>query len=103
MSDDSTGQLATSRKWKLVLLIICLATIGSFIPPLISVWLFGAKSPLIILSGTEWVSVVTLGISAYFGANVWEKHVHNKHLENSSVAEYEEDEDEIEDDSNKEA
>lgn len=98
---DVNTQITTSRKWKLILLIVCLATVFSFLPPLISVWLFDAKTPLIILSGTEWVSVVTLSISAYFGANVWEKHVNNRYLENSGLDNYEEESEE--DDSNKEA
>jgi len=67
-----------SRKWKLVLLVILLATIGAFAPPMISMWLFGAIKPLVIVSGTEFVSLLTLVVSAYFGANVWQKHVEHK-------------------------
>jgi hypothetical protein len=67
-----------SRKWKLVLLVVILATIGAFLPPLVSIWLLAAEKPLVILSGTEWVSIVTLSVSAYFGANVWQKYVEKK-------------------------
>lgn len=66
---------ANSRKWKLVLLILLVATIGTFIPPLLSAWVFSASSPLFILTGGNFVTLVTLIVSAYFGANVWQKHV----------------------------
>lgn len=62
-----------SRKWLLVLLVIILSTLAAFAPPLISLWIFKAKSALFLLSGTEWVSVITLVVSAYFGANVLQK------------------------------
>jgi len=64
-----------SRKWQLVMLVIILATLGAFVPPLLSAWVFKAKSALFLLSGTEWVSVITLVVSAYFGANVWQKKI----------------------------
>lgn len=67
-----------SRKWKLVLLVVILATVGTFVPPLISAWIFGAAAPLTILSGAEYVSLLTLVVSAYFGANVFQKHVEFK-------------------------
>jgi len=70
----------TNRKWHLALLVVIIATIGLFAPPLLSVWLFGAKQPLTILSGTEFVSIVTLVVSCYFGANVWQRHVETKNL-----------------------
>jgi Na+-driven multidrug efflux pump len=67
-----------SRKWKLVLLVVVLATVGTFVPPMLSAWLFKSATPLIIISGTEYVSVLTLVVSAYFGANVIQKHVEGK-------------------------
>jgi len=92
MKDNSNGSYNgvqyPSRKWKLVLLVVILATIGAFLPPLISAWLLGAEKPMVLLSGTEWVSVITLSVSAYFGANVWQKHVKKRHqldLEASGV------------------
>jgi hypothetical protein len=75
---DANGAQYPSRKWKLVLLVVVLATVGAFLPPPISVWLLGADKPLVILSGTEWVSILTLVVSAYFGANVWQKHVERR-------------------------
>lgn len=69
-----------SRKWRLVLLILLAIIIGTFAPPLISAWVFKAE-PLIILTGGHFVTLVTLIVSAYFGANVIQK----KLLANTSV------------------
>lgn len=65
----------TSRKWLLVLLVFWVSTLILLAPPLLSIWVFGAKAPLIILSGTEFVSLTTLCLSAYFGANVIQRHI----------------------------
>lgn len=106
---NGNGAQYPSRKWKLVLLVVMLATVGAFLPPLISAWLLGAEKPLVILSGTEWVSVITLSVSAYFGANVWQKHVEKKNrldLEASGVSGGEAepaDDDNSDDDDSKEA
>lgn len=74
---DGTGVIkkADSRKWRLVIYILVISIIGTFAPPLLSLWLFKAASPLFILTGGEFVTLVTLIVSAYFGANVWQKHV----------------------------
>lgn len=68
----------TSRKWYLAILVVILATVGAFVPPLVSAWLFGADKPLVVLSGAEWVSVITLVTGLYIGGNVWQKHVENR-------------------------
>lgn len=65
----------TNRKWHLILFVVLIATIGLFAPPLLSVWLFKAVVPLVLISGTEYVSLITLVVSAYFGANVWARQV----------------------------
>ena len=67
-----------SRKWKLIWIVIVLVFIGTFAPPMLSMWVFGAPEALMIVSGTEFVSLLTLIISAYFGANVWQKHIEGK-------------------------
>ena len=67
-----------SRKWRLILLVISLAFLASVAPPLLSMWVFGATEALVIVSGTELVSLLTLIISAYLGANVWQKHIEGK-------------------------
>ena len=57
-----------SRKFSLVVLIIILATIGTFVPPVVG--LFGVAFK--ILSGAEWVTVISLTISAYIAGNSWQ-------------------------------
>lgn len=69
------GDKTDSRKWKLVLLIVWLSTLGCFFPPLLSVWLFDSLRPLVIISGTEYISLLTLAAATYFGANVLQKKV----------------------------
>lgn len=61
-----------SRKYKLTLLILLIATVMCLLPPVVSVLILKLPS-LVILSGTEWISVVTLVAGFYFGANVAEK------------------------------
>lgn len=74
-----------SRKWKLVLLILLIATIGTFIPPILSVWFLKMSSPLVILTGGHFVTLTTLVISAYLGANVTQKHLLKNNKIDSSV------------------
>ena len=62
-----------SRKWFLILLIIGLSTVGAFLPPMVSAWVFGEPKPLVIISGTEWVSVISMIVAAYITGNVWQK------------------------------
>jgi len=69
-----------SRKWRLALFAVLLATIGTFLPPIISLWILDASKALIILSGTEWVSVVTMVVGLYIGGNVYQKHIERRHL-----------------------
>jgi hypothetical protein len=67
-----------SRKLLLLYTVIALATLGTFVPPIIN-WaltLCGKNPPPFeILGSTEWVSMISLVVSTYFGSNVWEKHV----------------------------
>jgi hypothetical protein len=74
----------SSRKWFLTLLIVAITSIGVFLPPVLSVWVFKMAAPLIILSGTEYVSILTLIVSAYYGANVWQKHIEAKSVSDSA-------------------
>lgn len=71
-------EMKMSRKLILLYVVITLATLGAFVPPIIT-WalnLAGKKSPPFeILGSTEWVSMISLVVSTYFGSNVWEKHV----------------------------
>lgn len=67
-------KFADSRKYTFAFLIFITATLMCVLPPTISSWLL-KKEPLIILSGTEWISVVSLVGGFYFGANVWQKKI----------------------------
>lgn len=64
-----------SRKWRLVLLVLGIAALALLIPPILSIWVFSATEALVILGGTEFVSLATLVVTAYFGANVWQKRI----------------------------
>jgi hypothetical protein len=64
-----------SRKWRLTLLVILLTTIGTFFPTILSAWVFNADKPLVILNGGHFITIITLVVSAYFGANVFQKKV----------------------------
>lgn len=68
-----TSNSPTSRKYKIVLLLIFISAIMCFLPPIVSVMVLKAASPLIVLTGTEWVSAMTMICGFYFGANVWQK------------------------------
>jgi hypothetical protein len=67
-----------SRKLSLLYIVIILATVGTFIPPIVS-WALALCGknipPFEILGSTEWVSMISLVVTTYFGSNVWEKHV----------------------------
>jgi len=76
--DNNVVDNGTSKKWALVLLVVLLSSLGVFLPPIISIWIFKAITPLVVISGTEYVSLLTFIVSAYFGANVWQKHIETK-------------------------
>jgi hypothetical protein len=44
---------------------------------------FKAEEPLVIISGSEFVSLISLVLSAYFVSNVFQRHVELKHGYNS--------------------
>ncbi len=67
-----------SRKWRLALLVILITVLGTFVPTILSVWVFSATKPLVILSGGHFVTLITLIVSSYFGANVLQKQVEKK-------------------------
>lgn len=75
---DGWLEMKTSRKLVLLYIVIILATIGTFVPPIIS-WIMALAGknvpPFQILGSTEWVSMISLVVSTYFGSNVWEKQV----------------------------
>ncbi len=68
-----------SRKSRLLLAIIVLATIGTFIPPLVC-WLMSiitghTVQPLVILTDGDWITVISIIVPAYMGFLTWEKHI----------------------------
>ena len=83
---ETIEQKKNSRKWKLVLGILLVTIIGTFIPPIISQWVFKDPKPLVVLSGAHFVTLVTLIVSAYFGANVFQKKVYaDKEVKESTI------------------
>lgn len=73
-SSINSGILA-SRKYILTLLIFVAALLLCAVPPVLSVFVFGKDVPLIILSGGEWITVMSLICGFYFSANVAQKHI----------------------------
>jgi len=71
-----------SRKFSLIVFIIVLATLGAFVPPIVGI--FGVIFK--ILSGAEWVTVISLTISAYIAGNSWQNRAE---ISNAVVAEEE--------------
>lgn len=75
-SKNSEYKATDSRKYKLTLLIFAAATIMCLIPPLVSIFVFKLAVPgIVILSGTEWVSLMSILCGFYFGTNVWQKKI----------------------------
>jgi len=72
---ENEEKIKRSRKWVLALMVIIIATVAAFVPPLLSTWVFKDTSRVVILTGTEWVSVITLVTGAYIGGNVWQRKV----------------------------
>lgn len=75
IKDDKVKDDKMSRKWKLVLLILLISTIGTFMPPVMSQWIFKDSTSLVILTGNNFITLIGLVVSAYFGFNVWQKKV----------------------------
>lgn len=74
-----------SRKWQLVVVVLAIATLGLFVPPALSLFVFEMPQAFFIITGTEWVSVVTLIVAAYFGANVLQKRVERQAFGSGSM------------------
>lgn len=85
MKKNKSYNKTKSRKWYLVLLVLWISVLMTVVPPLVSVWVFKSDKPTIILTGTEFVSLLTLIVSCYFGANVVQKHVEYKNGINNNL------------------
>jgi hypothetical protein len=72
------GDIMKSRKLRLLIWIIALATGAAFLPPLVC-WLLNlfwhTVSPLVILTDGDWITVVSITVPAYMGAITMEKHI----------------------------
>jgi hypothetical protein len=63
-----------SKKYTLALLIFFAATIMCFVPPVVSALVLKV-TPLIVITGSEWVSVISMIGAFYFAANVVQKQI----------------------------
>lgn len=70
----------TSRKYKITLLIFFTTSLICALPPCLSVFIFKATAPLIIISGAEYITILTTLIGIYFSANVYEKKIKSDEL-----------------------
>jgi hypothetical protein len=64
-----------SRKYRFIILVFTAATVMCICPPVISVFFLKMANPLVILSGAEWITVMSMLGGLYFGANVIQKHL----------------------------
>lgn len=84
---DNKKKVYASRKWKLTLLIVILAAVGTFIPPILSLILHLEKA-LVILTGTEFISLISITAGVYIAGNVAQKGVEGRqsfYADNSGV------------------
>jgi len=81
MNDTKTP----SRKYKLILMIFFAATLMCTIPPILSVFVFKIKA-LVLLSGTQWVALMTTLVGFYYTSNVIQKKIisSNKTIDQNS-------------------
>ena len=74
---DQSSVVWSSRKYILALLIFVAATLMCSLPPTLAVFVFH-KEAIIVLSGSEWVTVMSMIGAFYFSANVVQKHLSNR-------------------------
>ncbi len=72
MADEKVKRIR-SRKWFLVLLLVGISTVVTFVPPIISAWVFDEYQVLRLMQATEWLTLMSIIVSAYLGANVAQK------------------------------
>ena len=75
MKDKNNNDLPVSRKWILTLLILVIASLMCFVPPIVAVCFF--HTTLVVLSGELWVSTMLIITSGYHISNVFEKKIQN--------------------------
>ena len=77
-NENSFSNRIASRKYILTILIFLAGTLLCGLPPLLSVFVYSCPTTLIVLSGAEWVTVITMLCGFYFGANVVQKKLLDK-------------------------
>ncbi len=70
---DRLSKTPAGRKYALAIMIFAAATLMCVITPCLSMFVFKAATPLVILSGSEWVTVMSMIGAFYFSANVAQK------------------------------
>jgi len=75
---DKFPKTSAGRKYALALMIFFAATLLCSITPILSVFVFKTE-PLFILTGSEWVTVVSMLGAFYFSANVVQKKFENSY------------------------
>ena len=60
-----------SRKFWLVVSAFVVLTLLVAAPPLVGLWVLG--KPIVVLTGSEYISGLSVVVSAYFAANSWQK------------------------------
>lgn len=65
------------RKYGLAIMIFAAATLLCAVTPILSVFVFKLAAPLVLLTGSEWVTVMSMIGAFYFSANVAQKKLVN--------------------------
>lgn len=71
--EEKPADKNSSRKYRFIIYVFLAATVMCLFPPLISVLVFKLPTPLVVLGGGEWVTVISMLGGFYFGANVIQK------------------------------
>lgn len=74
-----TDTKKSSRKYKLIFFTLIIATLMCVLPPILSDFVFKTDETLFILSGTQWVTIVTTLIAFYYTSNVVQKKITGPH------------------------
>jgi len=74
---NSFSNRVASRKYILTIIIFLAGTLLCGLPPLLSIFIYGCPTALVILSGAEWVTITTMLCGFYFGANLVQRKISN--------------------------
>jgi hypothetical protein len=73
-SAEKLSKTPAGRKYALAIMIFIAATLLCAITPTISVFVY-KTAPLVLLTGSEWVTVISMLGAFYFSANVAQKKI----------------------------